>query len=604
MATLASLLQRAYTSSRKTSTRSSNLSRLFPCSRVLKIKSDNVRPILTPSEFYLEVKNQIRSARNQLSISALYIGTGEMEAELINDIAEACSSSKNLKVQLLFDHSRCLRKVRKSELKIKNSKILSGNQRQEKTKYETAVDLLIPLLEAYPNQISLCLFESPLLANSWWKDLLPSPLNEIVTVLHLKGIVSDGNVLLTGANLSNDYFVDRQDRYVLFENSSKLAIFYHALIFCVSQSSMSVHLSKNIQEETGKYIVKKKRRSFENLKESIKLLLSSEDIFEVIKSKSLNINCMQNIEQIANSDSTSRLTDMKESDANVCYVSPTIQFYPLNITNDEESLEKLLSFKPQYNFYLTTAYLNPTRSFFFRLINERIIKASCWFNGSTPNVSGANTSSRFGLGLGNISIVSSSYACHGFSGTKGLKSLVPLTYSYIGQLIHEKFEIHIQPNLENGKVQDVSSSTGKGLNNSELQSYRDRENELTNNKFRLLEYHRKGWTFHSKGIWIYPSLDNSLISPINHKNDLEMMTAFGSSNFNVRSARRDFESNVILYTTDKELIKKFHRERLAIFSQCKAYKNNSCYGHSGNGTEAMKKIYLPKLYRRIMYTFL
>ena len=42
-----------------------------------------------------------------------------------------------------------------------------------------------------------------------------SPLREIFGVHHIKAHVFDNNVLITGANLSEDYFTDRQDRCIV-----------------------------------------------------------------------------------------------------------------------------------------------------------------------------------------------------------------------------------------------------------------------------------------------------------------------------------------------------------------------------------------------------
>ena len=42
------------------------------------------------------------------------------------------------------------------------------------------------------------------------------------------------------ANLSNDYFTNRQDRYVVIENCPDLANFYHRLIATVSKFSLQL----------------------------------------------------------------------------------------------------------------------------------------------------------------------------------------------------------------------------------------------------------------------------------------------------------------------------------------------------------------------------
>ena len=44
-------------------------------------------------------------------------------------------------------------------------------------------------------------------------DAVP-PLNETVGLQHMKLYLYDDTVLISGANLSEDYFVNRQDRFV------------------------------------------------------------------------------------------------------------------------------------------------------------------------------------------------------------------------------------------------------------------------------------------------------------------------------------------------------------------------------------------------------
>lgn len=42
------------------------------------------------------------------------------------------------------------------------------------------------------------------------------------------------------ANLSNDYFTNRQDRYMVFDDCPALAAFYHHLIETVSRHSLQL----------------------------------------------------------------------------------------------------------------------------------------------------------------------------------------------------------------------------------------------------------------------------------------------------------------------------------------------------------------------------
>ena len=55
-------------------------------------------------------------------------------------------------------------------------------------------------------------------------------------------------------------------------------------------------------------------------------------------------------------------------------------------------------------------------------------------------------------------------------------------------------------------------------------------------RIRLHEYQRQGWTFHGKGLWLYP--------PKGEGDWLPMATMVGSPNFGYRSVERDLEAQV------------------------------------------------------------
>ncbi|MBV5277226.1 hypothetical protein JZU56_05430, partial [bacterium] len=50
------------------------------------------------------------------------------------------------------------------------------------------------------------------------RRILPSPLDEVAGVFHMKAYIVDDEMVLSGANLSEEYFDDRLDRYMLFAN--------------------------------------------------------------------------------------------------------------------------------------------------------------------------------------------------------------------------------------------------------------------------------------------------------------------------------------------------------------------------------------------------
>ena len=54
--------------------------------------------------------------------------------------------------------------------------------------------------------------------NERLRRILPSPLNEVAGVFHMKAYIVDDEMVLSGTNLSEEYFDDRLDRYMLCAN--------------------------------------------------------------------------------------------------------------------------------------------------------------------------------------------------------------------------------------------------------------------------------------------------------------------------------------------------------------------------------------------------
>ena len=77
------------------------------------------------------------------------------------------------------------------------------------------------------------------------KSILPGKFSEIVGVQHTKVCVFDNDVCISGANLSNDYFTDRQDRYILIKDSPGLADYFEDLVDNISSFSFDLNQSNN-----------------------------------------------------------------------------------------------------------------------------------------------------------------------------------------------------------------------------------------------------------------------------------------------------------------------------------------------------------------------
>jgi len=82
----------------------------------------------------------------------------------------------------------------------------------------------------------------------------------------------------------------------------------------------------------------------------------------------------------------------------------------------------------------------------------------------------------------------------------------------------------------------------------------------------MVEFCRPGWTFHSKGVWLYAS-DDAETDPLHPKanknvddNLLPLSTVVGSSNYGERGMMRDLEMSFVVTTTDERLRGDFQQE--------------------------------------------
>ena len=66
------------------------------------------------------------------------------------------------------------------------------------------------------------------------------PMKEIFGIHHMKAHVFDNNLLVTGANLSEDYFTDRQDRCMVIQDCEPLADYFDDLIQVMTDCSFNV----------------------------------------------------------------------------------------------------------------------------------------------------------------------------------------------------------------------------------------------------------------------------------------------------------------------------------------------------------------------------
>lgn len=182
------------------------------------IHGSQVQILQTPAEFYDTLLDRISKAERLIFLSTLYIG--KSERELIAALRDALRRAPNLKLSILTDALRGTREAPEP----------------------SCASLLVPLVEEFgPERVEIRMYHTPNLTGLR-KKYIPKRINEGWGLQHMKLYGFDNEILLSGANLSSDYFTNRQDRYHLF-SSHNIRHFFWMLHSAVSALSFRVEPS-------------------------------------------------------------------------------------------------------------------------------------------------------------------------------------------------------------------------------------------------------------------------------------------------------------------------------------------------------------------------
>ncbi len=214
----------------------------------------------TPSDFHSHLCQKIRHAQERVILASLYIGVGSgskledastssqyhcKEDEFLQSLYFAASNEKIKQMQIILDANRAMRKVsftnkrnsgqshdsnQGSSMSTNSAEIVSSTLKPFLQRVEEGDDLskesnsglfLFPV-----NDQRLC-------------TILPSPLDEVAGVFHIKAYLVDDELILSGANLSEEYFSNRLDRYMLFTDGGGGLVDFYAQL-CDTLSSYAI----------------------------------------------------------------------------------------------------------------------------------------------------------------------------------------------------------------------------------------------------------------------------------------------------------------------------------------------------------------------------
>ncbi|KAJ4920111.1 hypothetical protein JOQ06_022343 [Pogonophryne albipinna] len=347
-----------------------------------RVPGTHIHILTSPDQFYQTMKARIKTAKRRVVMASLYLGTGQLEQELVDCMEDALqrsqdnSDSPDLKVSVLLDYTR-------------------GSRGQINSR-----TMLLPLLQRFTSQMRVSLYHTPDL-RGLLRLLVPQRFNETIGVQHIKVYLFDDSIIISGANLSDSYFTNRQDRYVLLENCGEVADFFADLVEAVGDVSLQLQPDDSVTMLEGMvHPYKGNRQDFSTA--------ARKRIMEVV-------NTAQMRQQLTNRPEDSEdegLSDGGLSDGGEdTWVFPLVQMKPLGIQVDEQVTQRLLKDAgPNSTVFLTSGYFNLTRAY-MRLV--------------------------LGAGAG-YRILTASPEVNGFFGAKGVAGAIPAAYVHIARQFYNQ----------------------------------------------------------------------------------------------------------------------------------------------------------------------
>ncbi|XP_068761233.1 CDP-diacylglycerol--glycerol-3-phosphate 3-phosphatidyltransferase, mitochondrial-like [Montipora capricornis] len=314
---------------------------------VFAVNGGNITVLHEPDQFYASLKDNVSKAKERIVLASLYLGTGTKEQQLVDCIHEAVKQSaaanKSLNVEILLEHTR-------------------GSRGEQNSR-----TMLLPLLQNFTDTVKVSLYHSPSL-RGLLKHLLPERFNETVALTHLKVYLTDTSLMMSGANLSSDYFTNRQDRYIEIKNCAPLADYFHGLVSTVRSFSFQLQPDNStILSKTFPFHPTQGFDDGEKFKvEAGKMLLT-------YLSQQKEKNSLRNIECTAKGDFDT-------------WIVPLVQMFPFGIRQDEFVTSELLKSASDGSVMcLASGYFNLTRKYIDNILKS---SAKCEILTAHPTVNG------------------------------------------------------------------------------------------------------------------------------------------------------------------------------------------------------------------------
>ncbi|SOV75635.1 phosphatidylglycerophosphate synthase [Plasmodium sp. gorilla clade G3] len=536
------------------------------------IHEPKAKLLFTPKEFFNTLNDIFKNSQNRIVISCLYMGVGELEKELIDSIKKNVNI-KDLKVDILLDRQR-------------------GTRPEGKLK-ESSVSVLSELFKCSDN-LNISLFHNPLLGPILY-NILPPRANEAIGVMHMKIYIGDNVLVLSGANLSDCYLRNRQDRYFVIENKF-LADSIHNIINTIQGMSFTLNRDLSIQWKNDlmnplidAYIFREQyyRRIRFMLQGIQKHILqynksySYNNYYKNIKNHSINDNIYNYNNQINNKFSnTSNEFNMLNSFSTDIYEKETYTnknqkkndkkqnmethcLYDSNDVTNDSTINLLNNNQNENQTNNLFTYLNEKDEFFFPLFEKNksilILELSLQCGFSIPPI--YDETDMLENLLKNIEkydqslVISSGYLNFPMNFLKLIRNIyINLIQKKNGilQLItaspcansfykSKGISYYIPSSysaMANVCIEYITKNVTNFLKKVNGQNISEQNNN--SNQKIYIEYYKPSWTFHSKGIWIMDNMKS--MKNMNKIKDIKNMSNVNNNNNNNNINNNEVES--------------------------------------------------------------
>ncbi|MCJ1247876.1 CDP-diacylglycerol--glycerol-3-phosphate 3-phosphatidyltransferase [Trapelia coarctata] len=448
----------------------------------IDIRADQIKILAGPREFYDTLKNKIKGAKRRIYLSTLYIG--KSEHELVACIRQALLDNGNLKVSILTD-------------------ALRGTRENPEP---SCASLLAPLAADFPDRVEIRMYHTPNLTGLR-KKYIPKRINEGWGLQHMKLYGIDDEIILSGANLSNDYFTNRQDRYHVFA-SKRVADYFARIHHTMCSASFLLQPTDPFTSYDLTWPANNAAPS--PLSNPKGYITATSQLFAPL---------------------IAPMTSKSASPIQNTTLYPLLTI-PHTLNNELPALQSLLStaLPPGSTYLFTAGYFNPHRA-----ITTSLLKCSAR---SLPSPTSTNPTTTI-----SGTVLTASPWANGFYGSKGVSGLLPPAYT----LLSRRF-LQAANKIAPGAI--------------ELREWR----LGTVGRPEGWTYHAKGLWLTLPSLQTLSPLSpssaaaNPPSNPAQSPSPGPSITTIGSSNYTTRSYSLDTEVGAIIVTKDKDLQERLRRE--------------------------------------------